>query len=207
MPTLDKTLKLNRCPYCSVDNPNLFEISTDLQTSTDTGHNVRIWKVYKCARCGGVVTAGGIPNIREVLEIYPSSFTVNDILPAKVKAFLQQAIDSVYAPAGSVMLCASAVDEMLKEKGYKDGKLYSRINKASQDGLLTSDMAIWAHQVRLDANDQRHSDEDAELPTIEDAKKSIEFTKVLAEFLFVLPSKVRTGIATSTPIVEIKAQQ
>jgi DNA-directed RNA polymerase subunit RPC12/RpoP len=202
MPYLEETLKLKRCPHCSVDNPNLVTVFNEFKTTNDNNDYTRVWRIYKCVRCGGIITANCLTNSRYVQEIFPKSFTVNDILPIKVKAFLQQAIDSVYAPAGSVMLCASAVDEMLKEKGYKDGKLYSRINKASQDGLLTSDMAIWAHQVRLDANDQRHADEVAELPTIEDAEKSIEFTKVLAEFLFVLPSKVKTGIDTSTPKVQ-----
>lgn len=206
MPDLDSTLKLKRCPHCSIDNPNLSTILSDTQTATDTGDNVRIWRVYKCARCGGIVIASCQFHNRFVTEIYPNPESVNDILPFKVKAYLQQAIDSVYAPAGSVMLCSSAVDAMLKEKGYKDGGMYPRINQASKDGLLTPDMAIWAHQVRLEANDQRHSDEEAELPTIEDAKKSIEFTKVLAEFLFVLPSKVKTGIDTSTPIVATKAE-
>jgi hypothetical protein len=141
-----------------------------------------------------VVTAACRTDSRETIEIYPTSQIVADNLPAKVKAFLQQAIDSVFAPAGSVMLCASAVDAMLKEKGLMDGSLYSRINKAVTDGHLTKEMATWAHQVRLEANDQRHSDEVAELPTSEEAQQSIEFTQILAEFLFVLPSKVNRGI-------------
>jgi hypothetical protein len=88
---------------------------------------------------------------------------------------------------------------MFKEKGYTEGSLYSRIDKASNDHLITSEMAKWAHQVRLEANDQRHSDIDAELPTIEEAKQAIEFTETLSEFLFVLPSKVTRGIkATAT---------
>ena len=58
-------------------------------------------------------------------------------------------------------------------------------------------MAKWAHQVRLDANDQRHADEKARLPDGQDAKNSLEFSKALAEILFVLPSKVTKGIATS----------
>ncbi|MBD0331997.1 MAG: DUF4145 domain-containing protein, partial [Chitinophagaceae bacterium] len=116
----------------------------------------------------------------------------------KVKAFLQQAIDSTFAPAGSLMLCASAVDAMLKEKGYKDGSLYTRINKAAKDHLITQDMSDWAHHVRLDANDQRHADYDAELPTVDDAKKAIDFTKTLAEIFFVLPSLVRKGIEETT---------
>ena len=54
-------------------------------------------------------------------------------------------------------------------------------------------MAAWAHEVRLDANDQRHADEGAPLPAEADAAKVIEFAKALAEFLFVLPARVARG--------------
>ena len=85
------------------------------------------------------------------------------------------------------MLCASSVDAMLKQKGFKDGRLYDRIKAAANDHLITSEMAEWAHEVRLDANDQRHADESAELPTKPEAQKCIDFTTALGEFLFVLP--------------------
>ena len=62
------------------------------------------------------------------------------------------------------MLAASAVDAMLKVKGYKDGSLYQRIKDAAAGHIITADMATWAHQVRLDANDQRHADESASIP-------------------------------------------
>jgi hypothetical protein len=39
------------------------------------------------------------------------------------------------------MLSASAVDAMLKVKGYKSGSLYSRIDKAAEDHMITSEMA------------------------------------------------------------------
>ncbi|MCG9898798.1 MAG: DUF4145 domain-containing protein [Hydrotalea sp.] len=194
MPNLEASLKLKRCPHCSVDNPNLVAAVHEFVTKADNGSNQRQWLAYSCVRCGGVVTASCYPNNRQVQSIYPEPQSVNEILPEKVKTYLQQAIDSVFAPAGSVMLCASAVDAMLKEKGLTEGNLYSRINKASENGLMTKEMATWAHQVRLDANDQRHSDVEASLPTVDDAKQSIEFTKTLAEFLFVLPSKVTRGI-------------
>jgi len=54
-------------------------------------------------------------------------------------------------------------------------------------------LAEWAHEVRLDANSQRHADESAPLPTKEEAEKTIEFAKALAEFLFVLPAMVSRG--------------
>jgi hypothetical protein len=55
-------------------------------------------------------------------------------------------------------------------------------------------MARWAHQVRLDANDQRHADEAAPLPGSKDARRVVDFALALAQFLFVLPAQVDQGI-------------
>lgn len=95
------------------------------------------------------------------------------------------------------MLCASAVDAMLKEKGYTDGSLYARIGKAAEHHLITGEMAKWAHQIRLDANDQRHANKDAKLPDEKDAKLAFAFAIAFAEYLFVLPTKVSRGIGDS----------
>lgn len=91
------------------------------------------------------------------------------------------------------MLCASSVDALLKEKGLKAGSLYSRIEQAARNGLITKDMAEWAHEVRLDANDERHADEQAALPTEPEARRCIDFVRALALFRFVLPSMVEQG--------------
>lgn len=98
------------------------------------------------------------------------------------------------------MLAASSVDAMLKDKGYKDGSLYSRINKASEDHLITKEMADWAHEVRLGANDERHADDEATLPTDKDAQRTVDFTIALAQFLFVMPSRVERGIVDAKTI-------
>ena len=96
------------------------------------------------------------------------------------------------------MLCASAVDAMLKDKGYTTGNLYGRINKAAADHLITEGMKDWAHEVRLNANDQRHADEAAAMPTPADAQRSVEFVQALGQFLFVLPAQVARGRAAAT---------
>jgi len=88
----------------------------------------------------------------------------------------------------------SAVDAMLKLRGYTQGSLYIRIEKAAEDNVLTKDMAAWAHTVRLDANDQRHADEAATLPSTADAKRVLEFALALGAFLFVLPTRIERGI-------------
>jgi hypothetical protein len=193
MPTLSQNLVISRCPHCSVAYPNLFK-QHHLETYDHTGGNKRIWVIYTCGRCGGIVTAWASNHNQEVKEYFPSSKLIKDDVPERPRAFLQQALESLHAPAGAIMLAASAVDSMLKLKGYAEGSLYTRIEKAVKDHVITQGMATWAHDVRLDANDQRHADEAANLPTPEDAERVIDFATALAEILFVLPSRVQRGI-------------
>ena len=197
MPRLDKNLIVDRCPHCNVDQPNLTS-NTNFETNNYNGTDKRIWRTYVCQRCGGVTTAWTRNSSNLIIgEMYPSALSIDESIPDRAKQYLNQAIDSKHAPAGSIMLSASSVDSMLKEKGYTSGKLYTRINKAAKDNLITKEMADWAHEVRLDANDQRHADEEAELPNERDAQKTIDFALALAQFLFVMPSRVKRGIKSA----------
>jgi hypothetical protein len=126
-------------------------------------------------------------------QIWPQMETVDETVPARAREFLIQAIESINSPSGAVILTACAVDAMLKEKGYREGSLYSRIDKAKDEHLITEEMSAWAHEIRLDANDQRHSDENAPLPSESEAKKAVNFAQALAQFLFVLPARVQRG--------------
>ena len=102
------------------------------------------------------------------------------------------------------MLAASAVDAMLKDRGYQEGSLYSRIKSALGDHLITPDMALWAHQVRLEANSPRHADDDEPHATPDGAAQAVEFASALAHILFVLPSRVTRGLkeAGGKPVAE-----
>jgi hypothetical protein len=99
------------------------------------------------------------------------------------------------------MLAASAVDALLKAKGYPEGRLYDRINQAAADHVITEDMAAWAHHVRLEANDPRHADTARPHATRAEAEQTVEFAEALAQFLFVLPARVARGVkaAGGTP--------
>jgi Domain of unknown function (DUF4145) len=194
---LSQNLLIERCPHCSVANPNLFRQHM-LETHDHANQNKRMWAFYTCGRCGGVVTAFAAGHNQLVGGYFPTTKAVKDDIPAKPRAFLQQALDSLHAPAGAVMLASSAVDSMLKLKDFGEGSLYSRIEKAAQAHVITDDMAKWAHEVRLDANDQRHADEAASLPSGDDASRAIDFALALAEIMFVLPSRVQRGIAKAT---------
>jgi Domain of unknown function (DUF4145) len=165
-----------------------------LQSTDHKGSNLTLWATYACSNCGGVVLAeGGSNQESEVRETWPKTRAVKDGVPEKAANFLRQAMNSGDAPDGAVMLTASAVDAMLKDRGYGVGSLYARIEKAAEDHLITNEMALWAHEVRLDANDQRHADEAAQPATAESAKRVIDFATALAEFMFVLPARVRRG--------------
>lgn len=193
-----QSLNAPRCPHCNVAKPNL-QNAFSLSTNDDNGDNPRAWRAYTCRNCGGVVLAVA-PLIdvhnwdaKSITEIWPAPQVVHTSIPERARTFLEQAIASIHAPAGAVLLTGSAVDAMLKAKGLKEGNLYSRIEKAAAENLITAEMASWAHEVRLDANDQRHADEDAALPNEAEAGKATDFAMALAQFLFVLPARVARG--------------
>ena len=198
MPKLLATqLDLNRCPHCNVDRPTL-QFASEIQTLDYSLAVRRHWRFYRCNRCGGVVTAAAREPDQEVIEIYPNGRDVNEVIPQRAREYLNQALNSLSSPEGAVMLAASAVDAMLKAKNFKKGSLYERIDIAASEHLITSDMAKWAHEVRLDANDQRHADEDTVMSDTNDAKRCVDFAIALAEFMFVLPAKVQTGIENAS---------
>jgi Domain of unknown function (DUF4145) len=196
VPTLTASLILSRCPHCAVANPNLKQRDHFLETHNYSGAIRRLWGVYVCGTCGGVVTATAQKLGQEIQAYFPQSMSIDEDIPERPREYLKQAQDSLHAPAGAVMLAASAVDAMLKLRGYTDGTLHGRIEKAATDHVLTSEMASWAHAVRLDANNQRHADQSADLPTPEDATRVIEFAKALGEYLFVLPKRIKRGIGS-----------
>jgi len=193
MPNLTQNLVLSRCPHCAIATPLLNSVH-HFDTNDHQGTNPRKWRIYSCGSCGGVVSAWARNFNQPIGAYYPSSAEVDTEIPDRPRTFLQQAQESLHAPAGALMLSASAVDAMLKIKNYTDGSLYARIERAAADHLITADMATWAHEVRLDANDQRHADQAATLPSRQDAIRALDFANALAEFLFVLPSRVQRGL-------------
>ncbi|AVS86279.1 DUF4145 domain-containing protein [Paracidovorax avenae] len=189
---LSTQLHLSRCPHCNVDTPNL---SFVWQCAPASSIGIqRFWRAYICQRCAGLVTATAAGWDRELTAVYPATQDISEDLPDRARSYLNQAINSLSSPAGAVMLAASAVDSMLKAKDLASGSLYARIDEAVKQNLITAEMAKWAHDVRLDANDQRHADESSPLPDQEQAKKCVDFALAFGQFLFVLPARVQRGI-------------
>jgi len=125
-----------------------------------------------------------------VAKIFPDVWHVSELVPERVRNYLAQAHHTLSAPDASVVMSASSIDAMLKDNGLSEGSLYSRIERAVTDGILTQKMADWAHRVRLDANNPRHADNQTPHMTTEDAKRAFDFANALTEYLYLLPSRM-----------------
>jgi hypothetical protein len=188
-------LDLESCPHCAVDKPFIIGCGSPFETQDHLAVEKRVWRNFFCRRCGGAFLVGTDSPGGLITELYPSGpEELDPSIPGRAKHYLEETQRSLHTPSGALMVAASAVDAMLKAKGYKEGDLYPRIKQAVRDHLITEDMEKWAHQVRLDANQQRHADEEPPLPMREDAQRSLTFALALAQFLFVLPALVQKGL-------------
>lgn len=196
--TLEDQLPLKQCPYCGVAHPTMSSVTEVIETAAFDEDYSQYWRMYRCNSCGSCTMAHAEGKDHPVSLVIPSPKEFDEAIPERARTYLRQAHDTLHAPSASVMVAASAVDEMLKERGLKNGKLYSRIKKAVETHLITPEMGLWADEVRLEANGQRHADDEFDLPDKDKAENVLRFAEALAEFLFVLPSKVTHGIEQSS---------
>jgi len=137
---------------------------------------------------------GSYQSYAEIEEIFPKPQAAHEDIPERARRYLQQAYETLHAPDAAAMLAGSAVDAMLKELGLKAGSLYSRIDEAVSQNLITANMAEWAHEVRLGSNRPRHADLEEPHVTREEAQTAVEFAEALGNFVFVLKAKIDRGI-------------
>ena len=159
MPDLTEQLDVDRCPHCGIASPHLLSDDNAFESEDRKRTTTRMWRVYVCQSCGGAVLAWAFNYEAPIQEMFPRLETVPKEVPSPAIEYLLEAIESKHSPSACVMVANSSIDAMLKDKGYKQGKLYNRIEKAAQDHVLTAEMAEWAHNVRLDANEPRHVDD------------------------------------------------
>ena len=192
---MKSTLDLPRCPHCGVAKPLLSACGLDHESKQGSG----IWSAYVCSRCNNVVTANGdvVAGLGAVANAtFPSVKVANEELPESAKNYLTQAYRTIGdAPDAAVMVASSAVDAMLKDKGFDgDESLHKRINLAVDAGLLTKTMGDWAHHVRFMSNFPRHVDENVPHFSSQQAQITVNFAEALGEFLYVLPSRMESAV-------------
>jgi hypothetical protein len=155
-----------------------------------------VWRVYLCSSCGSAVTSKSdflTLDYQNIIDTYPKVREPHISIPERARNYLLQAYESLGTPDGAVMLASSSIDAMLKHKGYQDGTLYERIEEAARNHLITDEMKLWAHEVRMQGNKPRHADIEDPHATTHEAEKVIQFADALANYLFVIPSLVERG--------------
>ena len=187
--SLDKSVPITQCAYCGIAHPTMEAVTEIIQTSSYLEEDQICWRMYKCNSCGCCTMAQARTTGDYVQFVYPTTKEYDESIPERARVYLKQANETMHAPAASVMVTASAVDELLKSKGLTAGKLYPRIKEAIEKHMITDEMGAWAHEVRLEANGQRHADDHFDFPDADRARNMLGFAEALAEILFVLPSK------------------
>jgi hypothetical protein len=182
MPTLPGYPWAEDCPNCRIDWPDL-KMSWGMLTRHQGGWT-RDLRVYRCARCGGVVLCGIDATTHQLVMEYAAGESANDPAnPARGVGYLLQALAYASHPLASMDAAANGLDAMLIAKGYKQGSLGERLEQAVKDNVLPERIGKLAHQIGLDTHDQRHTDEHAPLPTQQHAMRFTEFVVGLLSFL------------------------
>ncbi len=185
--------RISRCPHCGTGRPQIALLA-------DHGvRGTRRWAVFAATCCGGLLLAQGvegtITNNAPIEYLYPEVKQAAIEIPERARRYLQQAFETLHAPDAAAVMAGSAVDAMLKHHELVEGSVYSRIDEAVDQHILTADMGKWAHEVRLGSNRPRHSDKENPHVSPQQARQSVEFAEALGHFLFVLSSRVNRGIA------------
>ncbi|MBT1156313.1 DUF4145 domain-containing protein [Aminobacter anthyllidis] len=201
-------INVRRCPHCSIADPLLSLVwhSDENGLQRTDGQNRKGWSVFACRTCGSLVTAQSYGQDWKgaAYEIFPDEKHAHEDIPPIARRFLQQAYETLHAPDAAAVMAGSAVDSMLKAKGYSDGSLYQRIDKALADNILTKGMADWAHSVRLGSNRPRHADENKPHTSWEEAQQAVDFAEGLGTFLFVLTARIERGIKAAEHVGKAK---
>lgn len=121
--------------------------------------------------------------------------------PLTVANFFRQGTSSLdggnFDAAGMMFRkCLESATKILDEN-LASKKLVKRIDELAEAGKLTTDLACWAHEVRLGGNDAAHDDEPF---TLEEAQDLRNFIESFLRYAFTLPTAVKRRAKPSEPV-------
>lgn len=132
----------------------------------------------------------------QVLRTYPTAIIheAPDATPERVAKFFVEAKENFergnYETCGG--LCRKVMDLATKQMAVAEDisawKLQKRIEKLKEKGVITKEMYEWADIVRLDGNEQTHSEDEFDPQS---AKAVLAFTETFLLYAFTLPEMVR----------------
>lgn len=170
------------CPRCNGPSMFVFEANAAHMANILTSANPK-----EPALLGG-------SSLINVLEIYPpvrvphtDKTWPNDV--AELFESVQSAHSQKLAPAMVLPSCRTVLELALKsldETGQND-KLYARIKRLRESGVITQGITDWAHSIRLDGNSAVHEGvADGVVVT-----EYIEFLRLFLDVVFALPERIK----------------
>lgn len=112
-------------------------------------------------------------------------------LPSNVAKFFEQGAQNEksenWDAAGAMFRKSLDVATKILDPDNAGKTLFQRINLLSQAGRLTSDLALWAHEVRIDGNESVHGDDPE---TADDVAAIHQFCRAVLLYCFTLPALV-----------------
>ena len=188
------------CPHCGIRSV-AFTIASEQLVRVDP---IFLYDTFAtCGRCGRGILAsfetasgetptrllkGGKDHQIGLPTIFPTAPSTGapDRTPERAADYFRQGMENLPNNLdAAVSMFRSALEAGLREK-FPDieGTLYQRIKGAAEQGGLTSDLADWAHHVRLGGNDAVHGEEQL---LKEDVERLQTFTELVFLYLFTLP--------------------
>lgn len=114
-------------------------------------------------------------------------------LPENVARFFEQGVQNERAEnwdaAGAMFRKSLDVATKILDSDNANKTLFQRINLLAASGRLTADLAVWAHEVRIDGNESVHGDEPE---TVDDVSAIHQFCRAVLLYCFSLPALVAT---------------
>ncbi|MGR7185277.1 DUF4145 domain-containing protein [Klebsiella aerogenes] len=137
-----------------------------------------------------------------VEQIYPlpAKIEAPDATPARIGKFFIEAKDNFargnFETCGA--LCRKVIDLATKHMAIAEDisawKLQKRMEQLKAKGAITQEMYDWADIVRLDGNEQTHSEDEFDSHS---AKAVLNFTETFLLYAFTLPAMVQAKRAES----------
>ena len=154
----------------------------------------------KCGHCGHGIIAlfqGGYSSLEkfytdEIKGVYPAPPSEDAPLftPERTKRFFQQGMSSLHIgnPDAAGAMFRKSLESGLNEKfSSNERNLIGKIKDAASKGLITDEMADWAHHIRISGNEAAHNDD----YTMEQARTLRVFTELVLTYLFELPGRLK----------------
>lgn len=171
--------------YISIDSNEYDEDGTERDTLGD------VFLLQICEACKKL-------NIRDIESnklLYPVKSDVappNKDMPENIKEIYNEAT-MIYNNSlrAALALLRLGLELLCDEVGYSSGKLYSRIEKLAEDGVIDDDIKYIAHGVRGLGNDAIHPKQIGDTATKEEVEIVFDLLNMITEELITKPRRKR----------------